>query len=72
MYQLFHGRSFKSISADSLPPLAIAFLIAEFFYKWHSFTLECAGFLVTWFVLDWAWSRVATRLSATRAQTVRH
>ena len=29
-----------------------SFLIAEFFYKFHSFSLECAAFLVTWFVLD--------------------
>jgi hypothetical protein len=29
-----------------------ALAIAEVFYKWHSFVLEAAGFLVTWFVLD--------------------
>jgi hypothetical protein len=29
-----------------------ALVIAEMFYKWHSFLLEAAGFLVTWFVLD--------------------
>jgi len=32
----------------------VAFLIAELFYKFHSFTLECAAFLATWFVLDGA------------------
>ena len=37
---------------DQVPPLAISLLVAEFFYKFHSFTLECAAFLVTWFVLD--------------------
>jgi hypothetical protein len=26
--------------------------ISELFYKFHSFTLECVAFLVTWFVLD--------------------
>jgi hypothetical protein len=31
--------------------LAIAFGIAETFYKFHSFTLETGAFLVTWFVL---------------------
>jgi hypothetical protein len=30
----------------------VAFLIAEFFYKFHSFTLECLAFLATWFVLS--------------------
>lgn len=29
-----------------------AFLVAEFFYKFHSFTLECIAFLVTWLVFD--------------------
>lgn len=29
-----------------------AFLIAEFAYKFHSFTLECAAFLATWLVAD--------------------
>ena len=31
--------------------LAIAFSVAETFYKFHSFTLETGAFLVTWWVL---------------------
>lgn len=31
--------------------LAIAFVIAEQVYKFHSFTLETIAFLATWFVL---------------------
>ena len=27
-------------------------MIAEVFYKFHSFTLECAAFLATWAALD--------------------
>ena len=30
-----------------------AFLFAELFYKFHSFALECAAFLITWLILDW-------------------
>ena len=30
----------------------LAWIIAELFYKFHSFTLECAAFLATWFVID--------------------
>ena len=30
-----------------------AFLAAEFFYKFHSFALECIAFLLTWLVFDW-------------------
>jgi len=57
MYQLLRGRSMKSLSTNALPPLAVAFVLAEVFYKWHSFTLECLGFLGTWFVLDWVWTK---------------
>ena len=35
-----------------LPGLPLAFLMAELFYKFHSFTLECAAFLLTWLVFD--------------------
>ena len=31
---------------------APAFLVSEFFYKFHSFALECLAFLATWLVLD--------------------
>jgi hypothetical protein len=35
-------------------PAAIpAWIIAEFFYKFHSFTLECAAFLATWYAFSW-------------------
>jgi hypothetical protein len=39
-------------------PFLVAFLIAEFFYKLHSFTLECLAFLATWFVLSFIQSLV--------------
>ena len=35
-----------------LPGLLLAFLIAEVFYKFHSFALECGAFLLTWLVID--------------------
>jgi len=35
------------------PSLLISFGIAEFFYRFGSFGLECIAFLVTWFVLSW-------------------
>ena len=41
--------------------LAPAWLIAEFFYKFRSFTLECAAFLATWFVLDVVVQNVARK-----------
>ncbi len=34
------------------PGLILAFTLAEFFYKFHSFALECGAFLLTWLVID--------------------
>ncbi|HZN30594.1 MAG TPA: hypothetical protein VFB68_06320 [Xanthobacteraceae bacterium] len=50
-------------------PFVVAFLIAEFFFKFKSFTLECLAFLATWFVLSFIQSLVlgARDRSADRA-----
>jgi hypothetical protein len=41
----------NATTAVTLVTLAIAFVIAEQFYKFHSFTLETIAFLATWWVL---------------------
>jgi hypothetical protein len=41
----------NATTAVTLATLAVAFVIAEQFYKFHSFTLETLAFLATWFVL---------------------
>lgn len=41
----------RDLTLVNLVPLATAFVIAELFYKFHSFTLEAAAFLATWYVL---------------------
>ena len=35
-----------------LPSLSLAFFLAEAFYKFHSFSLECLAFLATWAIID--------------------
>jgi len=42
----------QRLLGEQLPSIAVAWAIAEAFYKFHSFSLECAAFLATWFVLD--------------------
>jgi hypothetical protein len=37
-------------------PLVSSFLLAETFFKFHSFTLECLAFLATWYVTSYLWS----------------
>jgi hypothetical protein len=44
--------------SQEAPALLGAFVIAEVFYKFHSFTLECAAFLVTWYALSWVQSLI--------------
>ena len=52
MYALIRSLPLRSLLAVELPALVLAMLVAEVFYKFHSFTLECLAFLVTWFVTD--------------------
>lgn len=66
MYMLTRAVPLCSLLAVRLPCLAAAFVIAEVFYKFHSFTLECLAFLATWYVLDAAGYGIE-RLIARRA-----
>lgn len=50
-----------------LPWLMASMVIAEFFYKFHSFTLECVAFLGTWYAL----SRVAAAVQGLMCRLVR-
>lgn len=52
MYTLFRVLPLKRIVSEQAPALTTAWVCAELFYKFHSFTLECAAFLATWFVAD--------------------
>lgn len=47
-----------SIAAIQLPPLIAALLVAELFFKFHSFTLEAIPFLALWYVLRRLYSPV--------------
>ena len=51
------------------PSLIGALVIAELFYKWHSFLLETAGFLATWFVLDALAGWIARLVGVRAAET---
>jgi hypothetical protein len=42
----------KQMLLEQAPSFGVALVIAEFFYKFHSFTLECIAFLATWYVLN--------------------
>jgi hypothetical protein len=52
MFQLIRALPTRQLLARQAPTIAASLAIAEVFYKFHSFTLECGAFLATWFALD--------------------
>ena len=54
MYTLIRTIPLRQLVFEQLPALAISLVIAELFYKFQSFTLECVAFLATWYVVDMA------------------
>jgi hypothetical protein len=60
MYQalrdLIRIRGARVALTREAPAFVGAFVIAELFYKFHSFALECVAFLATWWLLScFAW-----------------
>jgi hypothetical protein len=62
MYHMMRSLGVKDTLRRELPAAAVAFLIAEVFYKFHSFALETLAFLATWWVLSWAENRLSAAL----------
>lgn len=58
MYNLIRAVSTKQLLTQEAPAIFGSFIVAELFYKFHSFTLECLAFLATWFVLSWIAERL--------------
>lgn len=55
MYQMIRSHGVVPALSREAPAAAAALVVAELFYEFHSFTLECLAFLATWYVF----SRVA-------------
>lgn len=68
MYTLLRILPTSQLVRTQLPTIAAALGIAEVFYKFHSFLLETAAFLVTWFVLDYLVSKVGTLVASRRRE----
>lgn len=61
MYQMIRAHGTMRTLSREAPSAVLALVIAEVFYKFHSFTLECLAFLATWFVLSWMLERLLPR-----------
>jgi hypothetical protein len=64
MYTLLHHVRLREGLLVEAPSLVLAIYVAEMFYKFHSFTLECIAFLATWFVVSYLFSLIRGVLSA--------
>ena len=63
MFELLRSSTLRHLLSRQAPALVISLVVAELFYKFGSFTLECLGFLVTWFVLDAVFAQIGRALS---------
>jgi len=52
LFYLAASLTIKQIVLEKIPVFGISIIIAEFLYKFHSFTLELLDFIATWFLLD--------------------
>jgi hypothetical protein len=61
MYALLAQVRSRTVAATEVVCFGIALVIAEIFFKFHSFTLECVAFLTLWFSLGALASAVTGR-----------
>ena len=52
MLSLLKTMTIRQLLLAEGPSLVIAMVVAEFLYKFKSFTLECLAFLATWVVVS--------------------
>jgi len=57
MFSLLASFAPRALAVRELPGFFAALFIAELFFKFHSFTLECVAFLSTWYALSWIFNR---------------
>jgi hypothetical protein len=67
MFSLIKDLGLLVAAKQEAVPFLISFAIAEFFFKFKSFALECLAFLVVWFVLSFLQSLVFPHTKAQRS-----
>ncbi len=71
MNALWRMLRFRDWATVEGPSLVGAWIIAEVFYKFHSFSLETGAFLATWFVLGSVLRLIANAMGTrARAETI--
>jgi hypothetical protein len=52
MYSLIKDQGIKKLMTTEIPALAGALILAEAFYHFGSFILECGAFMVSWYIIS--------------------
>ena len=52
MFSLIRDLGFRVAAKQEAVPFLIAFMLAELFFKFKSFALECLAFLAVWALLS--------------------
>lgn len=60
MFELFRHSIRNNLLPQQLLSGGIAFIIANAFYQFHSFGLECIAFLATWGAIDFVGNQIST------------
>jgi hypothetical protein len=60
MFELLRHTIRNNLLPQQLLSGGTAFIIANEFYKFHSFSLECIAFLATWGVMDFVVNQIST------------
>lgn len=63
MYETIKQFGVLQFLAREAIPISLSLIIAELFYKFHSFTLEALAFLATWYMLSAITSLLINRQS---------
>ncbi len=66
MYELLRYSLASKLLPQQILSGGLAFIIANEFYKFHSFGLECVAFLTTWGIFDFFVHKVSELFSRKR------
>ena len=61
MFTLIRTLPLSHVLSRQLPAFALSLVVAELFYKFHSFSLECLAFLGTWYIIDFVVQTITDR-----------
>ena len=69
MFSLIRELGFRVAAKQEAVPFLIAFVLAELFFKFKSFALECLAFLAVWAVLSFVQSVIFPTSKRQRAKS---